>query len=80
VPLSQNTVTRLPDNLDRTFQLLYVSKCSTIIFVSIDPTTRSGHHLRFPACFNTYATISAGCVATSHKAMDSPQLWQHRLL
>jgi hypothetical protein len=59
-PLSQHTVTRLPDNLDRTFHALYASKCSIII--SIDPTMRSGRHLRFPACFNIYATISVASV------------------
>jgi hypothetical protein len=45
-PSSPHTATRLPDNLDRTFQILYASKCSIIISVSIDPTTRSGRHLR----------------------------------
>jgi hypothetical protein len=45
-----------------TFQSLYASKCSTIISVSIDPTTRSSRHLRFPACFNDNETISAGVV------------------
>jgi hypothetical protein len=44
-------VTRLPDNLDRKFRL-YASKCSTVIFVSIDPNTRSGHHVHFPAGFH----------------------------
>jgi hypothetical protein len=36
----------------------YASKCSIIMSVSIGPTTRSGRHLRFPAFFNIYATIS----------------------
>jgi hypothetical protein len=58
-PLSQHTVTRLPDNLDRRFQPLYAFKCFIIIFVSIDPTTRSGRHLRLPEYFNTQAIISA---------------------
>jgi hypothetical protein len=35
-PLSHHTMTRLPDNLDRTFQPLYASKCS-IISASIYP-------------------------------------------
>jgi hypothetical protein len=39
-----------------------------------------GRHLRFPACFNIYATIWAGSgVATSHKAMDLSH-WQRRRL
>jgi hypothetical protein len=39
-PSSPHTATRLPDNLDRMFQRFYASKCSTIITVSIYPTTR----------------------------------------
>jgi hypothetical protein len=76
-PLSQHTATRLPYNLDRTFQPLYAPKCSIIISVSIDPTTRpvatyASHATLRYACFNAYATISAGGgVATSHKAMVS---------